>query len=284
MEAIQGRELGCKPLVYEYLEEKDAKKRQEIKGKYDAESGTRQYGDAVYNIVKPTSACWNDCTYCYVKPLFNRFGIGAGRKPTLEPILDEAKVKKAWSSRALKKAIMFPSSHDIFPSILDAYIEVCKKMIGAGHQVVCVTKPRIECIKKICKECSDEKYKSNILFRFTIGSIDSQTLKHWEPNAPSFEERLRCLKHAFKHGFKTSISIEPMLDDKTADLIEKIRPYVSQDIWIGIMTGMGSESMEDICFEKNKETKTKYLKTLIDKYRLDDQIQLKHNLVQFLWR
>ena len=283
MEAIRSRELKCKHLVYDYLECADASGRKKIKEKYKAESGTRQYGDMSYNLVKPTSACYNDCKYCYVKPMFHRFKIGVGREITLNPELDESKVKKAWSARAAKKAIMFPSSHDIFPSMVAEYIRVCKKMIDAGHQVVCVTKPRIACINEICYGCDAAKYKSNLMFRFTIGSANSNTLKHWEPNAPSFEERLSSLQYAFEHGFLTSISIEPMLDDKTDVLIETIRPYVNDKIWIGLMTQVPSADLEDICFERNKADKIKYLMHIMNKYRYDDMIMLKSNLVKFMW-
>ena len=94
-----------------------------------------------------------------------------------------------------------------------------------------VSKPHLECIQKICETFTD--YKDKILFRFTIGSADSQVLKFWEPNASSFEERLECLALAYRMGYQTSASAEPLLDKNVDDLISKLSPYITDTIWIG---------------------------------------------------
>ena len=65
----------------------------------------------------------------------------------------------------------------------------------------------------------------------------------FEPNAPSFEERFNALKIAKDHGFNTSISVEPLLDDDPEGLINKLSPYLSSidykfdigTIWIGLL-------------------------------------------------
>jgi DNA repair photolyase len=77
------------------------------------------------------------------------------------------------------------------------------------------------------------EFKEKILFRFTIGSADSAVLKFWEPNAPSFEERLASLKWAYGQGFSTSVSCEPMLDDNIAAVVDAVSPFVTESIWIG---------------------------------------------------
>ena len=61
----------------------------------------------------------------------------------------------------------------------------------------------------------------------------SDILKFWEPRAPSFENRFKSLKYAYKLGFKTSVSCEPMLDCQIEKLINKILPYITETIWIG---------------------------------------------------
>ena len=95
------------------------------------------------------------------------------------------------------------------------------------------TKPRLAIIKKIDKEFSN--YKEQIQFRFTITSSDDHLLKFWEPNAPLFQERLKSLQYAFKKGYKTSVSIEPFLDYDPKPLVERISPYITESIWVGIM-------------------------------------------------
>jgi len=77
------------------------------------------------------------------------------------------------------------------------------------------------------------------LFRFTIGALDNEILKYWEPNAPSFGERFDCLQYAFKSGFKTSVSSEPMLDsDGVVQMFDMLEPYVTDRIWIGKMNNV----------------------------------------------
>lgn len=93
------------------------------------------------------------------------------------------------------------------------------------------TKPHFNVIENICSQFPN--HKENILFRFTIGSCNTETLKFWEPNAPSFEERLRSLMYAFNQGFKTSVSCEPILDTDIIVLLEHILPFITDAVWIG---------------------------------------------------
>ena len=78
-----------------------------------------------------------------------------------------------------------------------------------------------------------DRFKDQIAFRFSVGSADNRILKYWEPRAPTFKQRLSCLKHAFEQGFETSVSCEPMLDDRIQDVVEAVRPYTTDSIWIG---------------------------------------------------
>jgi DNA repair photolyase len=134
--------------------------------------------------------------------------------------------------------VMFPSSHDITPNNLIACLTVLENLLDAGNRVLIVSKPHLDCIKKICNTL--EHFKSQILFRFTIGACDDQILSYWEPNAPGYEERKHCLIHAYQMGFQTSVSVEPMLDSANIDtLIGELLPYVTHSIWIGTMNHLG---------------------------------------------
>jgi hypothetical protein len=80
--------------------------------------------------------------------------------------------------------------------------------------------------------------QQKILFRFTIGSNDSRTLKFWEPHAPSYEERLYALMWAHKNGWLTSVSMEPLLSTELDAVVQQVAamsPYVTDAIWIGRM-------------------------------------------------
>jgi DNA repair photolyase len=130
--------------------------------------------------------------------------------------------------------VMFPSSHDITPTTLQACLVVLEKLLQAGNHVLIVSKPHLECIRAVCQQFGD--YRQKIMFRFTIGACDDQVLSFWEPGAPAYAERIASLQYAYENGFQTSVSVEPMLDSANIDrLIIEVLPYVTETIWIGKM-------------------------------------------------
>jgi len=58
-----------------------------------------------------------------------------------------------------------------------------------------------------------------------------------EPGAPLPSERLTALKLLYHNDYKTSVSIEPMLEGLygTIDVVNAVKPYVTEKIWIGKM-------------------------------------------------
>jgi hypothetical protein len=125
-----------------------------------------------------------------------------------------------------------------------------------------------------------------LLFRFTIGSADNETLKFWEPAAPDFNERLDSLKYAFEHGFKTSVSCEPMLDLEIHKVINAVKPYITDAIWLGkgnhfeqrVTTNGGI----DIQIERARDLMgcmdDGFIQALYEKYRDDPQIKWKESI------
>jgi DNA repair photolyase len=132
------------------------------------------------------------------------------------------------------QTVMFPSSHDITPTVLNEAVIVLSNLLSAGNDVLLVSKPPKECIERICQEFME--YKDGILFRFTIGARSNEILSFWEPGAPSFEERKTALQYAHEKGFRTSVSMEPILDmDDVLDLFFDLEPFVSDTLWLGKM-------------------------------------------------
>lgn len=192
-------------------------------------TGTREWAVANCNIC---IGCKHNCRYCYSRyDLMHRFH---WTDDWLTLKLDLTKAEKFY--RKKEGTIMFPSAHDITPEILDECVEVLGKMLEAGNDVLIVSKPHLECIKRICDDFG--RYKKQILFRFTIGSMDDKVLAFWEPGAPNFKERLTCLKYAFYNGFETSVSSEPYLDGTIKELFHTLKFYVTNSIWIGPMNKM----------------------------------------------
>ena len=182
---------------------------------------------------------------------------------------------------------MFPSSHDITPNNINEAIIVLRKILEADNEVLIVSKPHYDCIKKICDTFT--KYKDKMLFRFTIGSYNNNVLKFWEPNAPSLDERMKSLKYAFDNGYETSVSCEPMMDNRVDNVIDAVKPFVTETIWLGKVNLMWSRlkrntDMNDKLVKKAKQldqwqTDPNILQ-LYDKYKNDQMIRWKDSILK----
>lgn len=198
--------------------------------------------------------CENGCLYCYAREMATRYS-WKNAKDWTNVRIREKELNRNFSN--FDEIVMFPSSHDITPNNINQTILFLRKILEAGNQVLIVSKPNYDCIKIICKEFV--QYKDKIFFRFTIGSTSDEVLKFWEPNAPSFKERFKSLKHVFKKGFQTSISCEPMLDNNIEKVIKKIDPFVTDTIWLGKAnrllgkTGRGRLEFNGVLTDKTKQ-------------------------------
>ncbi len=188
-------------------------------------SGTLEWCASEVNIVK---GCLNQCLYCYASAMSNRFHRTTPAEWGTE-VVNQKRLKKGYSKR--KGRIMYPSTHDISPANLQHSIDTLRKILLKGNEVLIVSKPHFVVIERLCEEFKD--YKQQILFRFSIGSTDSTVLAFWEPSAPNYDERRKCLEYAFKQGFQTSVSAEPYLDNHTEALVADLQHIVTDSIWIG---------------------------------------------------
>lgn len=201
-----------------------------------------------------------------------------------EEVVNTEKVEKNYRKR--DGVIMFPSSTDITPNTVDASLVVLKKHLSAGNDMLIVTKPHFDVLVRLCDEL--KQYKEQFIFRFTIGSISTETLKFWEPNAPSFEERLSALEYAYQNGFSTSISMEPTLDLFPEKVVERVYDMVTNDIWIGLpnmldrrlkMNGYGNdEQVMKASAELQKGQSVEWVLSLVEKYKDDPKILWKDSI------
>jgi DNA repair photolyase len=197
--------------------------------------GTQEWAEINANIQQ---GCSNGCLYCYARTNALRFGKIQHRTEWLEEKIDWAAVGKPWTKR--KGVIMFPTAHDITMTNLEAVVKFLANVLAPGNQVLIVSKPDVDCIIEICK--SFRSVKSQILFRFTIGTTDDELAKFREPGAPWPIERITALEHAHGQGFQTSVSMEPMLGgtDMAIMTYRAVEPFVTETIWIGKMNKMRS--------------------------------------------
>ena len=190
-------------------------------------TGTREWADSNYNI---GIGCSHDCLYCYARTNALRYKYVAEGDWTTE------RVKGKLPAVSKKNGvIMFPTTHDISPFYLPVALDCLKKLLAKGNKVLIVSKPHMICVEAMCREL--EPWKNNILFRFTIDTSDSKLAKFWEPNAPSIEERVNCLRYSFDNGFSTSVSMEPILGsvEDTFETFRMMEDLVTDKIWVGKM-------------------------------------------------
>ena len=189
-------------------------------------SGTHEWASSNVNCV---NGCSNNCSYCYAKAAAIKNGRKTPDTWQIEEINSKAVIK---NYRKREGVVMFPSTHDITLNNLEPCLRVLEKLLAAGNKVLIVSKPNIECISTLCERLKPWK-RENILFRFTIGSASDSILKLWEPNAPTYLERVASLVLAYKKGFQTSVSSEPFLDTNISLVVEQTTPYITDAIWIG---------------------------------------------------
>jgi len=233
--------------------------------------GTKEWAEKNENLI---SGCSHDCKYCYAKTI----AIRMKRKTTLtwsREVLNQKALSKNFRKR--KYRLMYPSSHDITPQHLRENIMHLGKILAAGNEILIVSKPHLDCVISMCNTFNP--FKENILFRFTIGSVDSNTLKFWEPSATDFDERLESLKYAFNDGYQTSISCEPMLDTRVDQVIDKVLPCVTETIWLGKPNKLiGRLSMNGFKNDKvTMERARRLMKSLSDEYILNLYARYRDN-------
>lgn len=192
-------------------------------------SGTKEWSVKSVNCV---NGCSHACRYCYARwdaaERYGRIAPADWETMRVRPH-DVRKRHKRYDGR-----VMFPTTHDITPAVLDDCITVIGNLLEARNELLIVSKPHLGCIQEICRTFLKER--SRIMFRFSIGAIDDQVLSYWEPGAPPFAERFQALVSAHAWTFATSVSCEPLLDASDAvKLFRKLEPYVSDSIWFGKM-------------------------------------------------
>lgn len=189
-------------------------------------TGTREWASSGFNI---TMGCPHACRYCYSRASAVQRGLVTDPEAWTKPVPREG---ISYPGKR-KGTIMFPTEHDITPENLDAALTALRMMLSKGNRVLIVSKPHFEVIRTLCRELAP--YKSQVLFRFTIGGM-TEALAFWEPGAPTFTERLLALGIAYMDDWATSVSMEPLLETQlpsVVSLVDMLSDYITDSIWIG---------------------------------------------------
>ena len=89
-----------------------------------------------------------------------------------------------------RRGRVFPTSHDITPSFLPEALVTIENLL-AKNKVLVVTKAHLSVVRKLCERSADRK--TDLVLRFTIGSLDPDLCAFWEPSAPAPAERVEAL-------------------------------------------------------------------------------------------
>jgi DNA repair photolyase len=182
------------------------------------------------------TGCPHGCRYCYARYDYVERRRLMPKEQWQTCTVDDHEVAKVHPLYAGQ--VMFPAHHDIVPENLAACRTVLLNLLQAGNRVLVVSKPHLLCIEELCREL--RPYRDRVLFRFTITARNSAILKFWEPQAPDYNERKSCLELAFRAGFATSVSIEPMLDSSdVVAMIDDLQAFVTHSFWLGRMNRIG---------------------------------------------
>lgn len=206
--------------------------------------GTKEWAKKNYNI---QVGCENNCRYCYAAANAQRFKM-RDRDKWHEPVVNMMKVHARF--RDGDTTMMFPSAHDITPRNADESAYVVDKMLRAGRKVLVVSKGGpglIQFAHELTTYAARYDYMQKLVagagrqpmlnFRVSITSRSEANRYTWEPNAPTYAERLETLKYLWSSNMETSVSIEPMLEDvnTTFKMMLDVEPYVTESIWVGKM-------------------------------------------------
>lgn len=177
------------------------------------------------------NGCPNGCIYCYARGLaVQRNQIAVEDWP--KEVVREHDVQE--NRKHIDGQVMVPSTHDITPGNIDAVEAVLLNLLEAENDVLVFSKPRKKCIRRLCDSLLP--YRDQVFFRFSIGFTNERTRRFWEPTAPTYKERLDCLQIALEHGFKTSVSAEPLLEPwRAQELLDNLRPFTTHGVWIGAL-------------------------------------------------
>jgi len=193
-----------------------------------AVSGTREWASHSANVI---NGCTHGCTYCYARSMAARFARQGPGGWTDEVPGGNALGR---SPKKVSGTVMFPTTHDTTPGNMGVTLPALRGLLEAGNSILFVSKPHVEVITTIVRDFTE--YRSHLLFRFSIGSDNDETLLFFEPGAPTFPERFACLQLAHRAGWATSVSMEPLLEtdeNRVVALVERLSPFVTDSIWIG---------------------------------------------------
>lgn len=171
----------------------------------------REYSDLACNLY---SGCLHKCKYCYC-PAIRRQSLevwASNIKPRtniLRQLENDAKKRIGEKGELLFSFMSDPYQDEESAFITRQALLICEKYQFKNVQIL--TKAGFRAVKDF-----DIIHRNGWKFGSTIIMRNDSLRQEWEPGAPSIESRYEAVKHAYKQGISTWVSIEPVVDPNEA--------------------------------------------------------------------
>lgn len=271
-----------------------AGKKVDLADEYIYDFGTHEWCNVTFNSSK---SCEGGCLFCYawIDAIFRG---REGKDDYGIKMLEKDEWWQVWADREEKFIIMYPSIHDTnTKNMAQVFFNISLMMLAKNVYVLFVTKPNYTVMKLFAKLLY--QYRDRIFFRLTMTTNDEEQLKFWEPNAPSFNDRLKSIKLLCKRGFQTSVSCEPMMPpmmvgnyvESMIAYVDSILPYVQHEFWLGMMNHVPVERYHNAPLTEEMRQKfasvTQYyteanIVALVRHYHQHPKIQWKESVKRYM--
>lgn len=186
--------------------------------------------------------CSNNCSYCYCKKGVLSHAMGGPVAKLKSCFTDERHAFEVFKKELhdnleeLQKSSLFFtfSSDPMIPETRDLNAACIRYAIQNGVRVQVLTKNAYFAYgPRSVKQLINEKYRDMIAFGFTLTGRDDM-----EPGASTNKERLATLRFLHGIGFRTFVSLEPVIDPEST-LNVALKAYAFCDLFkVGLMSGV----------------------------------------------
>ena len=227
--------------------------------------------------------CFHDCLYCYARKMDVRF-----HRET-----EECMLKQIFPKMPKNKLVMFPTTHDLHPKYIGRFSLTVIELINKGNRVLFTTKSSNSTFRAFLDKLDSDikdfsntnemlktQVRSNLEIRITITCRDNSFIEKFEKKTGFYEERLANLRYAYERGYKTSVSIEPLLCSKEdldliiLDLVDR----KTDSVWIGTLSSIPEDLRVEVAPFYSKEN----LQKIYDEYSLKLYIHIKDTFINRL--
>lgn len=211
---------------------------------YEPRGKAKEYADLALNIY---NGCTHECVYCYAKRFKpDYFEHPNPKKDIVNKVERDLKLLQGqkdipYVTLSFQGDVYLPEEKEL--QITRQVLELFRKykvpfaILTKGSELLYRDFDIFEECKNFCK------------VGVTIGTNIQDVASKWEKNTPSIESRKQVLKDLKKHGIKTWISIEPILDMSVLELIDEVKEYVDE-IKIGKLNYQKADNIDWISFSK----------------------------------